>query len=87
MQRIQALESELGLEAQRDQQRAEFAIELQEELAQDMDALQRRIAEVEQSRFGHANLLHSSSASRTRKFGSDAAASCVPTLEVQLSRQ
>jgi hypothetical protein len=45
------MESDLDRLAQKDQLRVDFTVELQEEHAQDMAALQRRVAEVEQSRY------------------------------------
>ena len=50
VQRFHAMEAELDRQVQKDQLRVDFTMELQEEHAQDMAALQRRIEEVEQSR-------------------------------------
>jgi hypothetical protein len=51
------MESELDRQAQKDQLRVDFTVELQEEHAQDMAALQRRIEEVEQSRYSLHTIL------------------------------
>ncbi len=51
VQRFHAMESELDRQAQKDQLRVDFTVELQEEHAEDMATLQHQIEEVEQSRY------------------------------------